>query len=175
MKRFNEQGQDVIEYVLLVAFMAIAGFVLVPDFIGLWENSQTVLEAAKMGPPVTMEGLERRIEAQDQEIDTLRKNLSDLYEDVESDPTFVLRQIDRSLDALERGDNKAIRGSYSDWFAPKMYDLRQAGIPKWRLARRISRLVYYASQGKYFSSSVQRYVESDGIEKFRQSAYALLD
>lgn len=109
-----------------------------------------------------------------EKLEYVENTLDSLYWELETEPAFVLRQMDLALDHVERGEQKLVRGSYSDWFIPKIHDLRKAGVPKNLLQKRINRLIDLAGNGKYYSSSVKETVEREGFYVFRRYALSNL-
>jgi hypothetical protein len=105
--------------------------------------------------------------AQARENAELKSEVQSLRDDLESDPKFVLRQIDRSLDALQRGDLTVAYINYSDGFAMKIEQLRSMGVSRKRLRRRTNRLIALATQGKFLGNYEEELVRSGGIAGLR--------
>lgn len=153
-----------------ISVMAIGALLLSVDYL---RNSGIMTHTTSFAVPTSNYpgiSIPERVKDQEEEIKSLKNKLNLLNRELESDPKFLLRQIDSSLDALERGEQEYIRGSYSDWFRLAITDLQTMGISKSRLRRRINRLVNLAAKEKYLSSSVKVEVERQGIGRYREYA-----
>jgi hypothetical protein len=131
--------------------------------------------------PKNQNPLTATVEQQREEINSLKsgnkaleRGLDTLHRVLEKDWRFALREIDDSLDAVERKDEYAIQGSYTDWFVPTLQDLKSRGVGVWRLQTRFDRLVSLAKQGKYLSSYEHDLVNREGIEGLQRSTSAIL-
>jgi hypothetical protein len=105
---------------------------------------------------------------------TFERSLESLQRVLEKDWHFTLREIDDSLDAVERSEKHMTQGSYTDWFVPTLQDLKSRGVGVWRLQTRVDRLVSLAKQGKYLSSYERDLVTREGIEEFKRDAASIL-
>ncbi|MBI2003805.1 MAG: hypothetical protein HYS78_02420 [Parcubacteria group bacterium] len=101
-------------------------------------------------------------------VDSLSRELRELREYLEDDPNFLLRVMDRDLDAAERGEEP--RGSFSDYFVPNAAKALEAGATREDVNARIDRVIVLAEKGRYLSSFVSQLMKEGGPTAVRSYA-----
>ncbi len=107
---------------------------------------------------VEFEGLKR-------DVSNLYDRISELEKEIETNPDFFIRRMDRDLDLLEKGQNP--HGSFSDYFVPNAMAALKAGAAKKEVLTRLERVVALAEKKVYLSSYVGQLVREGGIEAVR--------
>lgn len=103
-----------------------------------------------------------RIASLEEEVAALRADLARL----ETDPRFLLLEMDFDLDAIEKGEEP--RGSFTDYFVVNAGRALEMGASRQEIEARVDRLIALADKGIYLSTFVERLVKEGGTNAVRQ-------
>lgn len=134
---------------------------------GCTNNQTPASGTGTEAPKTTVVTIEQHEDLKAQ-VDDLTGDLRMLEDYLDSDPKFLLRMMDRDLDAVERGENP--RGSFSDRFVPIAAEALATGAAKKDVTARIDRVIALAEKEIYLSGFVAQLMKEGGPAAVRSYA-----